>query len=93
MEIPETHQTIMPYLIVVNAAQFIDFMKNVFGATETNRHMRDENIIMHAELMIGNSTIMLADCTDQWQPRTAGMFIYVDNADEKYKKAMDQGSV
>ena len=92
-KIPSTHQTIMPYLIVLNAEQFIDFMKKVFDAKETSRHMRDENVIQHAELMIGNSTIMLADSTDPWQPRTAGMFIYVENADETYKKATDLGAV
>ena len=51
----------MPYLIITNAANFIVFTQKVFGATETHKAMRDENTIMHAEIMIGGSTIMFAD--------------------------------
>jgi PhnB protein len=92
-KIPATHQTIMPYLILANASKFVAFMKAVFNAEEANMHMRDESTIMHGELMIGNSTIMLADSTETYAPNTAGMFIYVDDADETYKKALAEGAV
>lgn len=90
-KIPENYQTVMPYLIVKNAAQFISFMQTVFDATETYKAMRDENTIMHAEIMIGGSTIMFADSTDIYGVRNAGMFIYVDDADETFKKAISNG--
>jgi PhnB protein len=90
--IPATHQALMPYLIVKNAREFIAFMQKVFGAKETYRAMRDENTIMHAEIMIGTSTVMLADATEKYPERTAGMFIYVDNADETFMKALEAGS-
>lgn len=92
LNIPQGHQTVMPYLILKGAAQFLAFMKNVFGAEETFKQMRDENIIAHAEIKIGGSTIMCAEATDQWQPNTAGMFIYVKNADATYKKAVSEGA-
>jgi PhnB protein len=91
-KIPAQYQTVMPYLIVKNAAKFIAFMENVFSATETYKVKRDENTIMHGEIMIGESTIMFADATDQYKSQTAGMFIYVDNADERYKKAIEAGA-
>ena len=91
-KIPANYQTVMPYLIVKGAEKFIDFTKQVFGAIETYRVMRDENTIMHAEIMIGESTIMFADSTDNYEPRTAGLFIYVDNADDRYKKAVEAGA-
>ena len=90
--IPKNHQAVMPYLIVENAAAFIDFLKDVFGGVELNRHMRNETIIMHAEVLIADSTIMLADGTTEFPPRTAGMFIYVDDADATYHKALGRGA-
>ncbi|GAA4315560.1 hypothetical protein GCM10023143_27000 [Compostibacter hankyongensis] len=85
----------MPYLIVAGAEKLIDFTQAVFEAKVTHRTMRDEekNIIMHAEIMIGDSTIMFADATEQYAPQTAGMFVYVEDADEAYQKALDAGAV
>ncbi len=92
LKIPENYQTVMPYLIVKDAAKFISFMQTVFDAVETYKAMRDENIIMHAEIMIGGSTIMFADSTDTYGARNAGMFIYVDDADATFKKAIENGA-
>ena len=43
---------------------------------------------MHGEIMVGKSTIMFADSNDQYTPRPAGLFIYVENADEAYARAI-----
>ena len=91
-KIPSNYQTVMPYLITKGAEQFIDFLKNVFDATETYRVMKEEHTVMHAEVMIGECTLMLADSTDRYGPRTAGMFVYVDDADLRFKKAIDAGA-
>jgi PhnB protein len=91
-KIPENYQTVMPYLIVNGAEKFIGFMKEVFNGEETYKAMRDEHIIMHAEIMIGGSTIMFADSTETYGVRNAGMFIYVDDADATFKKAIDAGA-
>ncbi|MBB6129896.1 VOC family protein [Mucilaginibacter lappiensis] len=91
--IPEAYQRIMPYLIVKDAPAFIIFMQNVFGAKEQYKKMRDEKYIMHAELNIEGSTVMFCDSTETYLPRNAGLFIYVDNCDETYKKALENGAV
>lgn len=92
--LPEDYQTIMPYLIIPNADTFFDFMQKVFGAEQKLKIMREESsIIMHAELMVNGSCIMYAQCNDDWKPQCAGMFIYVDNADECFQKAKDNGSI
>jgi uncharacterized glyoxalase superfamily protein PhnB len=90
--IPEDYQTVTTYLIIKNAVAFIQFMQTVFNAEVVNKHMRDENTIMHAELKIGNSIIMLADSTPQYPPANANLFIYVEDADATYKKAIDNGA-
>ena len=93
MKIPNGHQTIMPYLIVPGAEKFSAFMQKVFGAEETFKRLReDEKTVMHAEIKIGNSTIMFADATDKFKSNTAALFIYVENADASYKKAIDEGA-
>ncbi len=91
MEIPK-NQTVMPYLIIQNASRFILFTQKVFDAKETHKAMRDGDTIMHGEMMIGECIIMFADATDKYKTGPAGLFIYVDNADETFKKAMVAGA-
>ena len=92
MQVPSQYNRLMPYLIVPNASQFIEFMKEVFGATVQHLTPRSEGIIMHGELRIGESVIMFADTTEQFTSRPAGIFIYVESTDETYKKAIAAGA-
>jgi uncharacterized glyoxalase superfamily protein PhnB len=92
VNIPGGYQQVMPYLIVNNAAGFIAFMQDVFGAEERMRHMRSEDVIMHAELAVGSCVIMLADATDAIGVRAGGFFIYVADADATWQKALDAGA-
>ena len=75
MNILEKYQQVMPYLIVENASDFISFMQKVFDVKETYNQMRDGNKIMHAEIMIGRSTIMFADATYKFKLQNAGLFM------------------
>lgn len=95
MKLPKGYQTVMPYLIVKNAIKFIDFTKKVFNAVENEnmKSMRDEKTIMHGEIKIGDSTIMFADSTENYQPRPAGLFVYVDDADKTFKQAINEGAI
>ena len=90
--VPAGYQQVMPYLIIKDAAAFLKFMQDIFGATEKVKHMRGENVIMHAEITIGECVIMFADSTDQFPPRTGGFFIYVADADDIYMKAIEAGA-
>jgi len=86
------YNTVMPYLVLQNAAGFIIFMQAVFSASETTKIYRDDDTIMHAQIMVDDSVIMLADSTKQFPAQPAGMFIYVDDADETYYKAIEKGA-
>lgn len=92
MKIPAGHQTVMPYLILEKAALFIEFAQNVFDAKLTHHSMRDEILLGHCEIQIGGSTIMFSDASPDWESQTANLFVYVDNADERFKKALDAGA-
>jgi PhnB protein len=92
LTIPEGYQQVMPYLIVKGAADFAQFMQDVFGAEEKMRHMRDEHIIAHGEILVVESVIMFADATDAFGPRTGGFMIYVKDADVTYINALAAGA-
>ena len=93
MNIPKNHQTVMPYLILDVALKFIDFTKNVFNATILHApQLREDGTALHAEINIHGSTIMFADTTSDWKPQTANLFVYVPNADESFKKAVEEGA-
>lgn len=92
MKIAPQHQQIMPYLIVKDAAQFIDFLKKIFNAEELERQMRTETLIAHAEVKVGQSTVMIADATREFKVMNAGMFIYVEDVDATYKDALKAGA-
>lgn len=93
LNFPTDYQQVMPYLIIDDAAGFLKFTQDVFDAKERMKHMRDENTIMHAEISIGDSVIMFADATGDFQPRPAGMFVYVADADATYNRAIAAGAV
>lgn len=92
MKVPTEYNRLMPYLIVPDAYAFIAFMKDVFGATEQRIVPRSEGVIMHGELRIGDSVIMFADVTPEFLAKPAGMFIYVDNVNDTYQKAITAGA-
>jgi PhnB protein len=92
LNIPQGYNQLMPYLIIKDAAGFMQFMKDVFGAEEIIRHMRSEDIIVHAEIKIGDCVVMFADATGDYEPRTGGFFIYVAAADDVYKTAIEAGA-
>mgnify|MGYP000897542507 CR=1 FL=1 len=91
MPIPTQYQTVIPYLLVSNGLDFLDFMQNLFNAEIVSKQMHNEKTLMHAELKIGNATIMCGEASGEWEPLTASLFIYVNNADFSYAKALELG--
>lgn len=93
MRLPEGHQTIMPYLILEKAENFIPFTKAVFQAEVKLHKLTNDGVsVLHSEISIGGSTIMFAGASDQWRPQTANLFVYVPNADETYHVALELGA-
>lgn len=83
----------MPYLMLHNASAFAAFVVNSFHGKQTYSRMRDDGkTIMHAEVQISGSTIMFCEATDQLKQQPASLFLYVDNADETYHTALQNGA-
>lgn len=93
MKLPQGHQTLMPYLMLNKAVDFYAFIKKVFNAEQTLRKFREDGeTIMHSEIQINGSTIMYCETTEDWKTQTANLFIYVEDVDETFKKAVDAGA-
>jgi len=88
---PSGYNSVSPYFIVNDAQKFIDLMKNIFGAKELRRYDRPDGTIMHAEIQIDDSVIMLGNSSDKFPPVTLVMHVYVSNVDEIFKRAIDAG--
>ena len=83
----------MPYLIVRTAHEFLEFTKNVFGATEQLIVPKPDGSLMHGELRIGGSVIMFADANEMYQPTSCSLCLLVESADEVYQKGIADGAV
>jgi uncharacterized glyoxalase superfamily protein PhnB len=90
--IPKDHQTVTAYLIVRGADRLIEFIKNAFGGEVTYENRDEENFISHATVKIGNSVLMISDGMSDMQPETAMLFLYVEDADALYDRAIKAGA-
>jgi PhnB protein len=98
--IPEGYHTATPYLIVQGGAKAIEFYKNAFGATEILRMAQPDGKIGHAEIKIGDSTIMLADESPERgsrSPQSLGgtpvsILLYVEKVDAVTQQAVAAGA-
>jgi uncharacterized glyoxalase superfamily protein PhnB len=88
--VPDGYHSVTPYLVVNDAGKLIEFMTQVFGAEETFRMGGDT--IMHAEVRLGDSVIMLGDANEQHPPRPAMIHVYMPDADAAYRKALAAGA-
>ena len=90
MDYPDYYLPIMPYLILKDPADFVEFTKNVFDA-DIRMLVNSEDAerkIVHGELTIGRAAIMFGGASDQWHEKTAGMFLFVDDVDKSMDKAV-----
>jgi PhnB protein len=98
--IPKGYNSITPYLVIKGAAEAIEYYKKVFGATELFRMPDASGRIGHAELMIGDSHIMLADEFPEMNyraPATDGsspvsLLLYVEDVDSIVERAVAAGA-
>lgn len=90
---PDHYHSVTPYLAVEGAARLIDFLKTAFDAADTKICMkRPDGTIHHAELKIGDSIVMLGDAAPPWAPRPSTLYLYVEDTDASYKRALEAGA-
>lgn len=98
--IPAGYHTVTPYLVIKNAVKALEFYKEAFGATEIMRLAAPDGKVMHAEIKIGDSPIMLCDECPDWNalsPQTIGgtsvsIMLYVEDVDGVVNRAVGAGA-
>jgi PhnB protein len=90
---PAGYSTVSPYLIATDAAATIRFLERVLGGKLLRSFPDDRGRLMHAEVQIDDTVIMLADSAPEWPPIPAYAHVYVENVDMTYKRALAEGAV
>jgi PhnB protein len=90
--IPEGYHTVTPYVIVNGAGALIDFARQAFGAEELFRMPGQGGAIMHGEIRIGDSVVMLSDGSPEQPPTSTMLHLYVEDVDAVYRRALDAGA-
>jgi PhnB protein len=89
---PDGYHAVTPYLVVDGAARLIDFLEEVFGAQEVERLAAPGDRIGHAEIRISDSLVMLGDAHGEHKPMPMMLYVYVDDADAVYQRALAAGA-
>jgi uncharacterized glyoxalase superfamily protein PhnB len=89
---PRSYSSVSPYLVVAGAQKVIDFTKAVFGATELRRYDMSDGSIMHAEIQIDDTVVMLGEGGAGFPAFASLIHVYVDDVDRVYKRALEAGA-
>jgi PhnB protein len=90
--VPEGYHTVTAYLTVSDVVKLIDFLTQAFGAKEMERMPGPDGKITHAEVRIGDSPVMMGQARDQWKARPGTLYLYVEDVDAVYKRAIELGA-
>ena len=98
--IPAGYHSVTPYLIIKGAARALEWYQKAFGAKEKMRLAGPDGSIGHAEMVIGDSHVMMADEHSQmqafgpehYQGSPVSLLLYVDDVDETFQQAVDAGA-
>jgi uncharacterized glyoxalase superfamily protein PhnB len=89
---PEGYSTVSPYLIVDGASETIEFLVSVFDGVPLRRFADESGKLVHAEVRIDDTVVMIADGVDGWPPVPSHVHIYVADVDATYRRALEAGA-
>lgn len=88
---PDSYPDASPYLIVDEADRVIRFLAEAFGGQERRRYEDPDGGILHAEVQVGDSIIMLADAVPGWPATQSSIHLYVRDVDAAYRAGVEAG--
>ncbi|HUH27827.1 VOC family protein [Gelidibacter sp.] len=86
---PKNYNSLSPYLIVDDAEKLVDLLKIIFDAKELRRYNREDGSIMHLELQLDDSVVMISDSTEDYPAITAMLHIYVPDVFKTFDLAIE----
>jgi PhnB protein len=90
--IPEGFHAITSYLTVPGVPKLIEFLEKAFDARLIMRMDGPGGAVMHAEMRIGDSIVMMGEPQGPWQPRPCNLYLYVNDCDAAYRSAIEAGA-
>lgn len=90
--VPEGYRTVTPYLIVSDPDRLLQFVKSAFNAKVHDEHRGPDGSVMHADVMIGDSHVMMGQANEKWRTMTGSLHLYVPDADATYQAALRAGA-
>lgn len=88
---PKGYNSLSPYIMVEGAQEFLDFTKAVFNAEELRKFEREDGSIMHLEIKIDDTVIMVSDATEEYPGNAVILHVYVPDVMATFQKAIDYG--
>jgi uncharacterized glyoxalase superfamily protein PhnB len=85
--------TITPYLFAADAPRLIEFISAAFGGEVSFRKERPDGSIIHAEMRVGDSMLMLGEANAQFGPMPSSIYLYVTDCDAVYHRALSSGGI
>ncbi len=89
--VPDGYHTVTPYLIVPDVPALTRFLEASFQARPVSEHRTPEGRVMHAEVQVGDSRIMMGEADGEWPARHSVIHLYMENVDEVYRRAVEAG--
>ena len=90
--VPDGYHTLTPYLTVPDGEAMLRFLRDVFAAELRERFNSPDGSLKHAELVIGDSCIMVGQASQQFSPRPQTLYVYLPDVDAAFQRALDAGA-
>ena len=90
--IPEGFQQAIPYLVVPDGAAQMEFLINAFAGVEMERMLGPDGSVMHGEVKIGNSVIMIGQAQKETEVRKTMVYLYMEDCDKFFNRAIELGA-
>ncbi|MBK8725264.1 MAG: VOC family protein [Holophagaceae bacterium] len=90
--IPDGYQRVIPYLVVERVPPLIAFLQSVFDGEVLERMDAPDGRVMHAEVRVGDSIVMMAEAKEGYPPRPGTLYVYASDVDDAYRRALHAGA-
>lgn len=84
--------TITPHLMVEGADELVEFLLDAFDAEVLSRRDRPDGTLLHAEVCVGDSMLIVSEATDEFGPIPAALQLYVEDCDEAFAASLEAGA-
>jgi uncharacterized glyoxalase superfamily protein PhnB len=91
-KIPPGHHTVTPGMVVPGVSRLIEFLEQAFDGVEEQRYEGPDGHVMHAEVRIGDSVVMMGEPLEGFPPMPCMLSVYVDDVDATYRRAIAAGA-